>query len=70
DSISKINYKLSQEKAVISGTKEALEAISVINAEVDISDVTKNTEKKINLSANNVSVDPAQVTVQLTTTKK
>lgn len=70
DKLSKIDYKLSQDMVTISGTKEALEAVSAVTATVDISDVMKNTVKTVNLSAENVTVDPSVVQVQLTTTKK
>lgn len=70
DKLSKIDYKLSQDMVTISGTKEALEAVSAVTATVDISDVMKNTVQTVNLSAENVTVDPSVVEVQLTTTKK
>ncbi|WP_444811448.1 CdaR family protein, partial [Streptococcus canis] len=70
DGLSDIQYKLSKQTALISGSREALEAIDEIVAEVNISDVTKNTSKTVSLSSNQVSIEPSVVTVQLTTTKK
>ncbi|MFS1663724.1 YbbR-like domain-containing protein [Streptococcus sp. zg-JUN1979] len=70
ESLSKIDYKLSQNTVTISGTREALDAISEVEADVDISNITKDTTKTITLSADDVVVTPAQLSVQLTTTKK
>ncbi|HEQ8365488.1 TPA: YbbR-like domain-containing protein [Streptococcus pyogenes] len=70
DSLSDIQYKLSKQTAVISGSREVLEDIDEIIAEVNISDVTKNTSKTVSLSSSQVSIEPSVVTVQLTTTKK
>ena len=69
DSLSGINYKLSQSHVTISGSQEALDAVDEVVAQVDISDVTKNATKSINLSADNVTVDPSVVTVELEVTK-
>ncbi|MGT2935358.1 CdaR family protein [Streptococcus castoreus] len=69
-SLSDIQYKLSKQTALISGSREALDAIDEIVAKVDISDVTKNTSKTVHLTSNQVSIEPSVVTVQLTTTKK
>ena len=70
DSLSKIDYKLSQDTVTISGSKEALDTTSEITANLDISHITKDTSKTITLSADKVTITPALVTVQLTTTKK
>lgn len=70
DSLSDITYKLSKETATISGSQEDLDQISEVVAEVDVSDVIKDTSKTVNLSATNVTVEPSNVTVQLTTQKK
>lgn len=70
DEISNISYKLSKDNVTISGSQAALDAIDAINTEVDISNITKNTVKTLNLSANNVSLTPSIVTVKLTVTKK
>ncbi|EHI69396.1 CdaR family protein [Streptococcus ictaluri] len=70
DSLSDIQYKLSKQTAIISGSREVLDSIDEIVAEVNISDVTKNTSKTVSLSSSQVSIEPSVVTVQLTTTKK
>ncbi|VTP94792.1 hypothetical membrane associated protein [Streptococcus equi subsp. zooepidemicus] len=70
DSLSDIQYKLSKQTAVISGSREVLETIDEVVAEVNISDVTKNTSKTVSLVSNQVSIEPSVVTVQLTTIKK
>lgn len=70
DKISDISYKLSQSQVTISGSQDALDAVDEVVANVDIANVTKDTSVSVNLSANNVTVDPSVVTVQLTVTKK
>lgn len=70
DKISNIDYKLSNQVVTISGSQEVLDRISDVSAELDITDVTKNTSKVLNLSADNVSIEPNVLTVQLTVTKK
>lgn len=70
DKLSDINYQLSQDTVTISGSQEALDKINQINAEVDISDVTKDTVKSVNLSADSVTVEPSTLSVRLTTKKK
>lgn len=70
DKISDISYKLSQSQVTISGSQDALDAVDEVVVNVDIANVTKDTSVSVNLSANNVTVDPSVVTVQLTVTKK
>lgn len=65
DKISDISYKLSQSQVTISGSQDALDAVDEV-----VANVTKDTSVSVNLSANNVTVDPSVVTVQLTVTKK
>ena len=64
DKISDISYKLSQSQVTISGSQDALDAVDEV-----VANVTKDTSVSVNLSANNVTVDPSVVTVQLTVTK-
>ena len=45
-------------------------AVNEVVAEVDITNVTKNTSKTVSLSADNVTIEPNVVTVQLTVKKK
>ncbi|MFC6994360.1 CdaR family protein [Streptococcus loxodontisalivarius] len=68
--LSSITTKASQDTVTIYGNQDALDAISEVVGQVDISDVTKNVTKTINLSATNVTVDPATIGVDLTVTKK
>ncbi|EHJ56100.1 hypothetical protein HMPREF9318_00619 [Streptococcus urinalis FB127-CNA-2] len=69
DKVSDLEYKMSQDSVVISGTQSAVNAINEVVAHVDISDITKNTSKTVNLKADKVSVDPSSVTVQIKTKK-
>ena len=54
----------------ISGSQEALNAVNEVVATVDISNITKDTNVSVNLSADDVTVIPSVVTIQLTVTKK
>ena len=64
DKISDISYKLSQSQVTISGSQDTLDTVDEV-----VANVTKDTSVSVNLSANNVTVDPSVVTVQLTVTK-
>lgn len=68
-SVSSIKATPSQETVTISGSQEALDAIEEVTAQVDISNITKDTSQVVKLSADNVTVDPSKVSVQLTVTK-
>lgn len=68
--MSEVQPKLSKETATISGSRDVLDTISEVIAEVDISDVTKNTTKTVSLDSELVSIEPSSVVVQLTTKKK
>ena len=70
DKLSNISYSLSQDKVTIAGSQDALNAVNEVVANVDVSNVTKDTNLSVNLTADNVAVEPAVVTVQLTVTKK
>ena len=69
-SLSDIAYKPSQTQVTISGSQEALNAVNEVVATVDISNITKDTNVSVNLSADDVTVIPSVVTIQLTVTKK
>lgn len=69
-SLSDIVYKPSQTQVTISGSQEALNAVNEVVATVDISNITKDTNVSVNLSADDVTVIPSVVTIQLTVTKK
>lgn len=70
ESLSNIDYKLSNQTVTISGSQEAVAAVNEVVAEVDITNVTKNTSKTVSLSTDNVMIEPNVVTVQLTVKKK
>ncbi|MDY2775427.1 MAG: CdaR family protein [Streptococcus infantarius] len=70
DKLSNISYSLSQDQVTIAGSQDALNAVNEVVANVDVSNVTKDTNLSVNLTADNVAVEPAVVTVQLTVTKK
>lgn len=70
ESLSNIDYKLSNQTVTISGSQEAVAAVNEVVAEVDITNVTKNTSKTVSLSADNITIEPNVVTVQLTVKKK
>lgn len=70
DKLSNISYSLSQDQVTIAGSQDALNAVNEVVANVDVSNVTKDTNLSVNLTADNVVVEPSVVTVQLTVTKK
>ncbi|MFU2205839.1 YbbR-like domain-containing protein [Streptococcus pluranimalium] len=70
DKLSNINYKLSQETVIVSGTQEELDATDSVKGTVDITGISKDISKTVSLSASNVTIVPQTVTVKLTTTKK
>lgn len=70
ESLSNIDYKLSNQTVTISGSQEAVAAVNEVVAEVDITNVTKNTSKTVSLSTDNITIEPNVVTVQLTVKKK
>lgn len=69
-SLSDITYKLNKENVTISGSQDALDQINQIDVNLDVTDVTKDVTKTLNLSAENVTIEPSVVSVQLTTLKK
>ena len=70
DKLSNISYSLSQNQVTITGSQDALNAVNEVVANVDVSNMTKDTNLSVNLTADNVAVEPSIVTVQLTVTKK
>ncbi|EFW88982.1 CdaR family protein [Streptococcus equinus] len=70
DKVSDISYNLNQDQVTISGSQAALDAVNEVVATVNVSNITKDTSLNVNLAADNVSVEPSVVTVQLTATKK
>ncbi|EHJ52897.1 YbbR-like domain-containing protein [Streptococcus macacae] len=71
DNVSDIRYELDTKGAVVFGKQEDLDKINSIKVKVDISDVSKDTTKTVNLSAgNHLKVSPNKVSVKLTAKKK
>lgn len=70
DRLSDISYNLNQDQVTISGSQAALDAVNEVVATVNVTNITKDTSLSVNLAADNVSVEPSVVTVQLTATKK
>ncbi|WP_274641890.1 YbbR-like domain-containing protein [Streptococcus equinus] len=70
DKVSDISYNLNQDQVTISGSQAALDAVNEVVATVNVSNITKDTSLSVNLAADNVSVEPSVVTIQLTATKK
>ncbi|UOC10576.1 CdaR family protein [Streptococcus equinus] len=70
DKVSDISYNLNQDQVTISGSQAALDAVNEVVATVNVSNITKDTSLSVNLAADNVSVEPSVVTVQLTATRK
>lgn len=70
DKVSDISYNLNQDQVTISGSQAALDAVNEVVATVNVTNITKDTSLSVNLAADNVSVEPSVVTVQLTATKK
>ncbi|MFD0845313.1 CdaR family protein [Streptococcus saliviloxodontae] len=68
--LSAVVAKPSQQTVTIYGSQAALDAVSEVVGQVDISDVLKNTTKTLNLTATNVTVEPIVIGVDLTTIKK
>lgn len=69
-SLSDISYKLNKENVTISGSQDALDNINQIDVNVDVTGITKDTVKTVNLSAENVVVEPSVISAQLTIVKK
>lgn len=62
-----LDYKLSQETVTISGTKEDLDSIDSFVQTVDISQLTANETKKVDLSSDKFAVEPKQITIKFIT---
>ena len=70
NSVSNITYDFNRGHVTISGSQEAMDKIDSITVPVDISDVTKNTSKTYDLTADGVTVTPGTVKVTLKVTHK
>lgn len=69
-SLSDIYYELSTPTVTISANQDILDQITSIPATLDISDVTKDTVKKVKLEMENVTISPSEIDVKLITKKK
>lgn len=70
NSLSKINTSLSQNTVTISGTEDAISKITEVTANVNQTGVKTNQKITVKLDADNVSVNPSTVDVQLNVVKK
>ena len=70
NSLSDIYYELSTPTVTISANQDILDQITSIPATLDISDVTKDTVKKVKLEMENVTISPSEIDVKLITKKK
>lgn len=65
-----INYELGLSEVVVSGSREALEALESIPVQIDVTGIKANTRRTVTLSADYVTITPEVVDVKLTVTKK
>ncbi|MGT2949226.1 CdaR family protein [Streptococcus devriesei] len=70
NSLSDIRYELQTKEAVVYGKQAELDKTPYVKVKVNISDVTKDTTKTVNLSAGKLKVSPDKVAVKLTAKKK
>jgi len=68
--VSSISYSFDRGHVTIVGSQEAMDKIDSITVPVDISQVTKDTSKTIDLKAEGVTVQPGTVKVNLKVTQK
>ena len=68
--VSSISYSFNRGHVTIVGSQEAMDKIDSITVPVDISQVTKDTSKTIDLKAEGVTVQPGTVKVNLKVTQK
>jgi YbbR domain-containing protein len=69
-SIKEFTFKLSKEQVNISGEQKYLDEISNITANIDVTNITKETTVKVPLSADNVTTSPNAIDVTVTPVKK
>lgn len=69
-SIKDFTFKLSKDKANISGEQKYLDEISNLTANIDVTNITKETTIKVPLSADNVTTSPNVIDVTVTPVKK
>lgn len=68
--VSSISYSFDRGHVTIVGSQEAMDKIDSITVPVDISQVTKDTSKTLELKAEGVTVQPSTVKVNLKVTQK
>ena len=68
--VSNISYSFDRGHVTIVGSQEAMDKIDSITVPVDISQVTKDTSKTLELTAEGVTVQPSTVKVNLKVTQK
>ena len=68
--VSSISYSFNRGHVTIVGSQEAMDKIDSITVPVDISQVTKDTSKTIDLKAEGVTIQPGTVKVNLKVTQK
>ena len=68
--VSSISYSFNRGHVTIVGSQEAMDKIDSITVPMDISQVTKDTSKTIDLKAEGVTVQPGTVKVNLKVTQK
>ena len=69
-SIKDYAFKLAKDTVTISGEQKYIDNISNITANIDVTDITKETVIKVPLSADNITTSPNQIEVTVTPTKK
>ena len=69
-SIKDYAFKLAKDTVTISGEQKYIDNISSITANIDVTDITKETVIKVPLSADNITTSPNQIEVTVTPTKK
>ncbi|GHU42840.1 hypothetical protein FACS1894193_08830 [Bacilli bacterium] len=70
DKIAAYNFKLAKDMATVSGEQKYLDELSSITANIDVTNITKETTVKVPLSEDNVTISPAVVDVTVTPVKK
>ncbi|GFH42897.1 hypothetical protein Hs30E_14480 [Lactococcus hodotermopsidis] len=70
DTVKDFTFKLSKTTANISGEQQYIDQFSNITANIDVTNITKETTLKVALSADNVTVSPTVVDVVVTPIKK
>ncbi|MDR1606615.1 MAG: hypothetical protein LBS41_05840 [Streptococcaceae bacterium] len=69
-SIDDFTFKLAKETADVSGEQKFIDKVSSITANIDVTNITKETVVKVPLSADNVKTSPNVIEVTVTPVKK